>query len=116
MTDAEIAAIARTACSVMDALFIDENYVPTWMINPREWSASKATQMVQTLRANPGATWEELHDDFLADMQAQGWVSGSPFDAAGKVSESVQPRGELQMGQEALNRMFHDVVRTFLAQ
>lgn len=60
-----------------------------------------------------GATPEELHAQWVAYKQAEGWVFGDVKDFAAKTHPCLVPYGQLDAVQRAKDHVFQAVVEAF---
>lgn len=76
------------------------------------WQRDSALNGVQALF--DGAGPEELHESWMQQKVAEGWVYGNVKDPDKKTHPCLVPYADLPAGQRAKDTLFHDVVSAYL--
>lgn len=87
----------------------DDSAMPTWDNFP----ADRQDVVVRGVqRVLEGHTAAELHESWLADHKAQGWVYGPNLDDVAKIHPCMRPYENLPAEQRMKDTIFQNVVRT----
>jgi hypothetical protein len=86
---------------------------PAWDDAP-EWQRCSAVNGVQAIIDDPTLTPKRLHESWLAQKRADGWLWGRVKDAANKLHPCMVPYHELPPEQRAKDAIFGAVVRAVL--
>jgi hypothetical protein len=111
--DAEIELIARTcheANRVLQLSHDDENPSYPWHL-AQDWQKASAIEGVRV--ALDGATAEELHESWVRQKLADGWVYGPVKDEGIKTHPCLVPYSELPEEQRIKDHMFRAIVKSF---
>ncbi len=66
-------------------------------------------------RAIDGATPEQLHESWVANRTASGWIRGVAKDNVGRTHPNLVPYAELPAAQKAKDELLQSVVKATLA-
>ncbi|ENU86132.1 RyR domain-containing protein [Acinetobacter sp. CIP 102129] len=75
-----------------------------------DWQRNSAIAGVEMHLANPDATPEQSHEEWLKDKEANGWVYGEVKDLANKTHPNILPYAELTPEQRAKDHLLKTVV------
>lgn len=92
---------------------ISDFSVPAWDLAPKEMRDS-VLNGVRFHIANPSATPEDSHDNWLRFKHAEGWTWGPFKDAEAKKHPCMQEYALLPQKQRAKDYIFRAVVHTLL--
>lgn len=108
----EIEKIAAVAHDVNRAycLALGDTGTPMWKHAPA-WQRESAVKGVEFYIANPGATLEQSHEEWLQRKLADGWRHGDVKDAERKTHPCCVPYALLPVEQRAKDYIFGAVVR-----
>ena len=79
-----------------------------------DWQRESAEAGVQYLAEHPGAGVSALHDNWMRDKLAAGWVYGPVKDAESKTHPCLVPFEELPPVQQAKDALFAAIVGALL--
>ncbi len=82
---------------------------PAWDDAP-DWQRASAINSVQFHLANPDATPEQSHENWLKEKQEQGWVHGKVKDPEKKTHPCILPYSWLPLDQRIKDYLFRTVV------
>lgn len=99
----------RAYCSVMRGL--DEQQLP-WA-SAMDWQRESAIKGVEFALNNPDATPRNMHENWLKDKAADGWVYGEVKDPVAKTHPCFVPYDELPVAQQFKDDLFLLAVRQF---
>jgi hypothetical protein len=89
-------------------------FVPLWE-DAEQAQRDSIVAGVEMHLANPDTTSEELHQAWLDEKLAEGWVIGAMKDLANKIHPCIAPYGELPPEQKAKDHVFRAVVHALAA-
>jgi hypothetical protein len=75
-----------------------------------EWQRESAIAGVKFARENPNAPISALHEAWVADKEAAGWVYGSVKDAEKKTHPCIVVYAELPDEQKVKDALFRGIV------
>lgn len=103
--------IARVAHEINRAYCqsIGDDSQPSWEDAP-EWQKQSAINGVEFHLANPEATPENSHENWLAEKAADGWKYGEVKDPEAKTHPCFRPYAELPQEQRSKDYIFRAVV------
>jgi len=93
--------------------FNGDDSPPHWDDAP-QWQRDSVISGVKHLMANPDATPEHSHENWLRDKEADGWVYGEAKDPKAKTHPCMVPYDKLPPEQRAKDSFFHATVRNML--
>lgn len=93
--------------------YLGDDSQPVWDDAP-EWQKDSAISGVKHLMANPDATPEQSHENWLKDKEADGWVHGPTKDPEAKTHPCMVPYADLPSEQRVKDAFFHATVRNLL--
>ena len=97
----------RTYC-----LTIGDDTQNTWE-SAEEWQRESALKGVEFALANPGAHPRDLHNAWMKDKLADGWIHGAVKDPAAKTHPCIVPYGQLPVEQRIKDYLFRGIVFAF---
>lgn len=103
----EIARVCHEANRALQAIQNDPAPSPDWEGAPA-WQKQSAVEGV--LKAQAGATPEQLHQSWCDFKEKDGWVYGAAKDADAKTHPCLVPYAELPEEQKAKDRVFSAIV------
>lgn len=103
--------IARVAHAINRAYCqsLGDDSQPDWDKAPK-WQRQSALNGVDMHLANPQATPEQSHENWLKQKQAEGWTYGEVKDPEAKTHPCCLPYDELPPEQKAKDFLFRSVV------
>lgn len=105
-TDEQIARIAHEANRALQQVLGDDQVSPPWdQASQHDKDMSAAGAKI----ARHGASPEVLHDSWMRDKLAAGWVHGEIKDATAKTHPLLVPFDELPPGDRAKDYLFAGV-------
>ncbi len=113
MTNEQIARVCHEANYGYCMAIGDTTGAVPWAEAP-DWQKTSAVNGVTALRADPEMTPEQLHESWLAEKVAAGWVYGAVKDPAAKTHPCCVAYGELPLEQRMKNRLYRMVVLALL--
>lgn len=75
-----------------------------------EWQRTSAIEGVKMHLANPGATPEDSHNNWLKQKTADGWLYGPVKDPVAKTHPCIRYYKELSVEQRAKDHIFRAIV------
>lgn len=111
MTDKKQLIIAQVAHAINAAYCcsLGDESQPKWDEAP-EWQKQSALNGVAMHIANPSATPEQSHENWLKHKQAEGWTFGEEKDVEAKTHPCMLPYAELPQEQKSKDYLFRAVV------
>lgn len=103
-----VAAVCHEANRALCARLGDHSQ-PAWADAPL-WQTQSAINGVEFHIANPDATPEGSHENWLAEKERDGWRYGPVKDAEAKTHPCYRPHSELPADQQAKDHLFRSVV------
>lgn len=110
-----VTAIARAAHEANRAYCIsigDDSQV-SWDDAP-EWQQASSRNGVHLLLANPDTTSEELHESWVREKVADGWVPGDVKDAEAKTHPCLVPYSQLSLEQRIKDSLYGAVCKSMI--
>lgn len=84
----------------------------SWDDAPK-WQKKSAFDGVTYLFDNPNATCEDLHNNWMRDKKADGWVYGIVKNAEAKTHPNLKPYNFLSAEDRMKDTLFISVVKSF---
>lgn len=76
-----------------------------------EWQRDSAIKGVEYALANPDAPDSALHDAWVADKVADGWIYGPMKNAESKTHPCIVPFDQLPLFQQKKDKLFKAIVK-----
>ncbi len=113
LTEAQIEQIALVAHNVNAAycLATGDTSQTNWSAAP-QWQKDSAINGVKFTIANPTATPEQSHENWLAEKEAAGWSYGPVKDVEHKKHPCFMPYARLPAAQQMKDALFQAVVKS----
>lgn len=107
--------IARVAHEINRAYCnaIGDHSQPLWADAPA-WQRESARDGVRHKLNNPDATPEQMHENWMKQKVADGWVYGEKKDALAKTHPCLVPYESLPLEQRVKDYLFSAVVETLV--
>ena len=86
---------------------------PDWL-NVEQWQRDSAMEGIGFIVNNPDAPASALHDNWVKDKLADGWVYGEAKDANAKTHPCLVPFPELSLDMQIKDHVFKSTVKTLL--
>lgn len=93
---------------------LGDNTQASWE-SAADWQKESAIKGVEFRIANPSATAADMHQSWLDEKIAQGWIYGSVKDAEKRLHPCMLPYAELPIDQRRKDYLFSAVVIACLA-
>lgn len=106
----DIARICHEANRTLCELHEDFSQSP-WAIAPA-WQRESCVNGVRFHLANPSATPEQSHENWLKEKVQDGWVYAEQKNAAAKTHPCIRPYNELPTQQQMKDHLFRSIVHT----
>lgn len=116
LTDDEAERIAHVAHDANRAWgrSIGDRSQDQWEFAP-PWQRRVVIDGVRFLEANPEATPEASHENWMAGRLAAGWTFGETKDVYAKTHPCIAPYADLPAEQRVKGAIFHGVVRAMIS-
>jgi len=111
MNDEQIARVCHEANRAVQIETGDPAVSPHWEDAP-EWQRDSAIAGVAAARA--GARPAALHESWMEQKRADGWVYGEVKDADAKTHPCMVPYPSLPEDQKAKDRLFSAIVQALI--
>jgi len=86
---------------------------PSWGSAP-QWQVDSAINGVEHALKHPDATPEDMHNNWMAEKIADGWVYGEVKDPVAKTHPCMVPHAELPEFQRKKDALFLAIVRALV--
>lgn len=106
----DIARVCHEANRALCEINWDHSQSP-WEIAP-QWQKESAVNGVRFHLANPDATPEQSHENWMKEKIQDGWVYGERKNATAKTHPCLRPYNELPEDQQMKDHMFRAIVHT----
>jgi len=108
----QIAEVAHQANRAICQTYGDDSQ-PTWADAP-DWQIESCVAGVAFFEANPDATPEQMHESWLQQKLADGWVFGPEKDPEAKTHPCLIPYNQLPVEQQIKDHVFRAIVETLV--